>query len=86
MNTLEEVIKLAIERGGPYPFDRVSMDYHDNLALLSYTQESQRAGIWSYPEWVCRGLIIDHETGEVVARQFGISYQRVHQIVHGKEK
>jgi RNA ligase len=44
--------------------------YHDGLVLLNYTARAQFAGRWNWFERVCRGLILDRATGEVVARPF----------------
>jgi RNA ligase len=44
--------------------------HHDGLVLLNYTSRAQFAGRWNWFERVCRGLILDRATGEVVARPF----------------
>jgi RNA ligase len=51
-------------------YGEVRAVYHDGLVLFNYTTRAQFAGRWNWLERVCRGLILDRETGEVVARPF----------------
>lgn len=44
--------------------------YKDGLVLFNYSPEAQFAGRWNYFELVSRGLILDAETGDIVARPF----------------
>lgn len=44
--------------------------YKDGLVLFNYSPEAQYAGRWNYFELVSRGLILDAETGDIVARPF----------------
>jgi len=40
------------------------------LLLFNYTREAQYEGKWNWFERICRGLIVNRETGEIVARPF----------------
>ena len=42
----------------------------DNLILLNYTNKAVYANEWNYLERVSRGLILNRNTGEIVARPF----------------
>lgn len=44
--------------------------YKEGLVLFNYSPEAQYAGRWNYFERVSRGLILDAETGDIVARPF----------------
>lgn len=44
--------------------------YKDNLILLNYTPEAAYGNVWTPLELMSRGLILDTQTGEVVARPF----------------
>lgn len=48
----------------------VATNQMDNLILFNYTSAAQYNGRWNWFERVSRGLILDRETGEVVARPF----------------
>lgn len=45
------------------------LKYH-NLLIFNYTNKAQYEGRWNFFERVSRGLIIDKDTGEIVARPF----------------
>lgn len=49
---------------------RVKAVYKDELTLLSYTNEAQWANEWTEIEQLCRGLIVNNQTGGIVARPF----------------
>jgi len=66
---VEQVASLLLD-GYDFSQDRVKVTTKGNLSLLSYTAESQWANEWTEIEQLCRGLIIDNQTGEIVARPF----------------
>lgn len=72
--TLEQMSQLAeLTRSGFTDwqcYGDVKAVYKDDLVLFSYTQQAQYAGRWNWFERVSRGLILNSETGEVVARPF----------------
>lgn len=43
---------------------------HGDLVILNYTQGAMVERTWNEAECLCRGLILDRRTGEVVARPF----------------
>lgn len=51
-------------------YGQVVTSRFDNLLLFNYTNSCQYAGRWNYFERICRGLICDVNTGEIVARPF----------------
>jgi RNA ligase len=51
-------------------YGRIKTDHNGSLVLFSYTHEAQWANEWNAYERVCRGLIIDKTTGEIVAQPF----------------
>lgn len=48
----------------------VSVRQKDDLLIFNYTTMAQYAERWNFFERVSRGLIINHQTGEIVARAF----------------
>lgn len=48
----------------------VSAKYKDNLILFNYTAAAQYNRRWNFFERISRGLILDCDTGEIVARPF----------------
>ncbi len=48
----------------------VSVEVEDDLLIFNYTHKAQYEGRWNFFERASRGLIINHVTGEVVARAF----------------
>jgi RNA ligase len=53
-------------------YGNVKAVYHQSLPLIifNYTHAAQFEGRWNWFERVCRGLIFNTETGEIVARPF----------------
>lgn len=51
-------------------YGNVAVKTNGNLLLFNYTAEAQFDSNWNYFETVSRGLIIDQNTGEIVARPF----------------
>ena len=43
---------------------------HKNLAIYNYTHVAQHDNVWDNVTELCRGLIVDTDTGEVLARPF----------------
>lgn len=50
--------------------DTLFMRWKENLLILNYRPEVQYKNLWGPTELVCRGLIINRQTGEIVARPF----------------
>ena len=73
-NMLEQMTDLqALVRGGFTDweqFGNVRAVHKDGLVLFNYTRAAQFEGRWNWFERVSRGLILNAETGEVVARPF----------------
>lgn len=42
----------------------------DSLTIYNYSPSAQYEGLWNEVTSQCRGLIVDHDTGEVIARPF----------------
>ena len=51
-------------------FGNVRAVYNDGMVLFNYTHAAQHEGCWNWFEQVSRGLILDAENGEVIARPF----------------
>lgn len=51
-------------------YGNVNAIYHDGLVLFSYSQQAQFENRWNWFERASRGLILNSETGGVVARPF----------------
>jgi len=71
LNSIED-LQRAILRGESdwSQYGEVRSEKWENLLLLEYKAAAQWAGRWNWFERVCRGLIMDTTTGEVVARPF----------------
>ena len=52
------------------PKDRIAIKEKEGLLLFNYTPAAHFAGEWSDLEIMCRGLILNKHTGEIVARPF----------------
>lgn len=50
----------------------IRVQYHPDypLSIFNYSEKAQINGVWNNATLQCRGLIINNETGEVVARPF----------------
>lgn len=51
-------------------YGEVKVTQHEGLLIFNYTQLAQFAARWNYFERISRGLILDANTGTVVARPF----------------
>lgn len=72
LNTAVAELQAAI-RSGPieWPrFGRIKEERQGSLSILNYTQQAMFDNEWTVYECVCRGLILNNQTGEVVARAF----------------
>jgi RNA ligase len=68
---MERLASLVVEGETDWKrYGDVKAVYRDGLVLFNYTPAAQSSGRWNWFERVCRGLILDCETGEVVARPF----------------
>lgn len=65
------IINQIIEKvmSGTIP-DTINAKFNGDLVILNYKPEVQFENSWTPLEIACRGLIINHKTGEVVARPF----------------
>lgn len=73
IHTLEDIQRLTVEGFIDWDqFGHVSTFYHeeDPYILFNYNRQAQYEGNWTNFERLCRGLILNHQTGEVVARSF----------------
>lgn len=72
LNKAVEVIATAARAGCRdwSAFGRIKEERQGNLVILNYTQQAMFANEWTVYECVCRGLILNSVTGEVVARAF----------------
>jgi RNA ligase len=72
MQTLAE-LKEWVRRGSPYhpeEYGDVKAVQEGDLLLLNYTDSAQYANRWNWFERVCRGIVFNVKTGELVARPF----------------
>lgn len=51
-------------------FGEVNVTQRGDLLLFDYTTRAHMRNLWNYFERVSRGLVLDHGTGEIVARPF----------------
>ena len=70
VRVLANAAKLLGDKFDPRTFGRISMQCDGYLIILNYTAEAQYEGGWNKYEKVCRGLILNRVTGEVVACPF----------------
>jgi len=71
INTIADLQQLVLAGVSDWKqFGRVNVRENGNLLLFNYTQEAQFGGDWNAFEIMSRGLIINRETGEIVARPF----------------
>lgn len=71
MNSMEELQTKV--KGGFTDWEQygnVRAVYKDDLVIFNYTHAAQYEGRWNWFERVCRGLILNAKTGEVIARPF----------------
>jgi RNA ligase len=68
MEALQELVRAGETHWKQY--GEVRAQEHDGLILFNYTPLAQAEGRWNYFERISRGLILDRETGEVIARPF----------------
>lgn len=71
MNSMEE-LQAKVKEGFTdwEQYGNVRAVYKDDLVIFNYTHAAQYEGRWNWFERVCRGLILNTKTGEVVARPF----------------
>ena len=69
LETIEDIQKAAMNHDTIWP-DTVYVHKKGNLLLLNYRPNVQYDNLWTNFELMCRGLIIDQNTGEVIARPF----------------
>ncbi len=71
---IESIVDLQnLVRSGETDWEKygeVNVIEKDGLLLFNYTNAAQYAARWNAYEQMCRGLILNRETGEVVARAF----------------
>lgn len=71
LNTMEDLQRLVVAGFTDWKqYGAVYTKRFDNLILFNYTPEAVYADRWTWLERVSRGLILNAETGEVVARGF----------------
>lgn len=70
MNTVEKIAQAIVEGVDISEYGCIKSVENGDLVLLSYTAEAQWVNEWNETEQLCRGLIINKRTGEIVARPF----------------
>jgi hypothetical protein len=71
ITSLEEIIELAKDGFDNWTqYGYVNVTERGDLLLFDYTTRAHIANRWNFFERVCRGLIINKKTGEIVARPF----------------
>lgn len=71
LNSMEALQRLVVAGFTDWKqFGEVYTKRLDDLILFNYTPAAQMAGVWTWLETVSRGLILNAQTGEVVARPF----------------
>jgi RNA ligase len=69
LETIEDIQKAATNHNTVWP-DTVYVRKRDNLLLFNYRPRVQYDNSWTNFELMCRGLVINQDTGEIVARAF----------------
>lgn len=82
MKAFYEKVKPYIEQG---LVSEQSHPENPNVKILNYTQACQFSKSWDDITEQCRGLIIDIETGDVIARPFRKFFNYQEHIANGKE-
>ena len=67
MDTIKQIQNFTLNNNFP---DTLFVKEKDNLVLLNYKPEVQFDNLWTPIEIVCRGLMINKKTGEIIARPF----------------
>jgi RNA ligase len=71
MENIEQLSKLVKQGFTDWKqHGNVNAAYHDGLILFNYSSQAQFENRWNWFERVSRGLILNAQTGEVVARPF----------------
>lgn len=73
MNYFEKVQEIAeqvVAGTFEHPYVNIRPHHNDPYVTLKYSKTAQFANEWSETEQACRGLIINYQTGEVVALPF----------------
>ena len=71
IHSIDDIVRLV--RGGFtdwQQYGNVTVRRKDDLLIFNYNTMAQYEGRWNFFERVSRGLIINHQTGEIVARAF----------------
>jgi len=69
--TPKDVSRLLLDKNTVWhKYGEVNVVYDDILTLFSYSNHAQMSNRWNAFERMSRGLIINNETGEIVARPF----------------
>jgi RNA ligase len=71
IQTIQDIQNLVFQGFTDWPScGYVHVSSKDELLMFSYTTKAQYEGRWNFFERVSRGLIINRESGEIVARPF----------------
>ena len=71
ITTIEQIQELALAGFSEWEkYGHVKVQERGDLLLFDYTTGAHIANEWDFFERVCRGLIINQKTGEIVARPF----------------
>lgn len=70
-NSVEDIQELVRQRFTDWPsLGHVNVVEKDGLLLFNYSRQAMYSNEWNPFERICRGLIIQKNTGEIVARPF----------------
>lgn len=67
---INDIAKLLLRGENISDYGDVSSAQDGDLIILYYTRDAMYNNMWNDVEQLCRGLIINHVTGEIVARPF----------------
>jgi putative RNA ligase len=73
--SIEDIQKLAVAGFADWKqYGNVTVKRFGDLLIFNYNTMAQYEGRWNFFEQVSRGLILNHKTGEIVARPFDKFY------------
>lgn len=87
VNSVNDIALLLVNGENDWSkYGNVKTVTNGDLTLFSYTNEAQYANLWNEFEQLCRGLIINNQTGEIVARPFKKFFNWSQRYGVGQEK
>lgn len=83
IENIQQVVSLAVSGFSEWKkYGDVSVRDNADLLIFNYTEKAQFEGRWNFFERVSRGLIVNRNTGEIVARPF----DKFHNWLEGNRK